>query len=220
MKRARSPDLPPSHAGARLALGLVALLAGCHLLPVAQDDPAHFYLLVADAPVAPTVPPANGALTLGLSPVELPTYLRNRALALRRGGEVVYADNHRWAEPLDDAVARVVHARLKSSPPVSVVLTAPFPIGVARDYDVSVRLLSCEGVRDASGRITAQFSAAIEITRADAGRAVVRRETFVAPAAGWDGRDYAALAALLGADAGRLATEIVSDLPPPAAAGR
>jgi hypothetical protein len=48
----------------------------------------------------------------------------------------------------------------------------------------------------------------------------VRRETFVAPTAAWDGRDYAALAALLGADAGRLAGEILSALPPPLPAAR
>lgn len=214
-KTGRSKTAPLPLTLGMLGLGLAALLAGCHILPVAQPDPAHFYLLAPDATVNPTTPPAGGALTLGLEPVELPAYLQNRAMALRQSGEVVYADNHRWVEPLDDALARVVRARLLAAPAVAAVLPTPFPIGVKRDYDVTVRLLRCEGVRDAAGRMTAQFSANIEIARAGGGHEVVRRETFTAPAAAWDGRDYAALTALLGADAGRLAEEIVSALPAP-----
>jgi hypothetical protein len=171
------------------------------------------YLLDGDATLVPTAPPSAGALTLGLEPVELPAYLQNRALALRRNGEVVYADNHRWVEPLDDAVARVVRARLLSAPGIAAVWPTPHPIGVLRDYDVTVRLLQCEGAKDSAGRTTAEFSAAIEIRRAGGGHEVVRRETFSAASANWDGRDYAALTAALGADADQLARKIVSDLP-------
>jgi hypothetical protein len=216
----RRATASPRTALALGALALASWLAGCHLLPTALPDPVHLYLLDAAATAGRVVPPAAGALTLGLEPVELPTYLQNRALALRRNGEIVYADNHRWVEPLDEALARVVRARLLAAPGFAAVWPTPHPVGVVRDYDVTVRLLSCGGARDVAGRMTAEFSAAIEIRRAGGTHEVVARDTFTAAPADWDGRDYGLLTARLGADADQLAGKIISDLAAASAAAR
>ncbi|MEI6860900.1 MAG: ABC-type transport auxiliary lipoprotein family protein [Verrucomicrobiota bacterium] len=191
----------------------VLLLTGCHILPAPQADPAHFYTLGGKAAEAPAPSPAS-TLRLGLRPVELPVYLQNRALVVRPGGsEIRYQQNHRWAEPLDEAVARVVRTRLLAAPTVATVYPTPFPVGEPRDYDVTVRVLRCEGERRPDGHATAQFTAVIEIART-AGPAleIVARKTFTAPAA-WDGNDFAALAAALGDAAAGLGQEIAAALP-------
>jgi uncharacterized lipoprotein YmbA len=205
----------------RLAHGALALLvlaasflaAGCRILPAPRADAARFYTLgekTAAAAAAPSVPVA-GALRLGLARVELPAYLQNRAMAVRAGSEVRYEQNHRWAEPLDEAVARVVRASLLASPKIAAVFPAPFPIEQPRDYDVTVRVLRCEGV--GGGNPSAQLAAMVEITRADATRAVVLRKTVSAPATSWDGKDFAALAVALGQAAAALGDDIAAVLP-------
>ena len=204
--------------------GLVALLAGtgCHLLPVPQADPAHFYTLNGKSSAAP-VPHSGGTLKIGLHKVELPAYLQNRAIVVRQGGEIRYEDNQRWAEPLDEAIARVVGARLRATPTVAEVHPAPFPIDESRDYDVTVRVLHCEGTADAAGpNQSAGFSAEFVINRTDANRSVVLRKTYTAPGGRWDNpgrvataREYAMLAALLGEAADALGQDIAAALPAP-----
>ena len=85
--------------------------------------------------------------------------------------------------------------------------TQPFPLDADRDYDVAVTILRCEGGTASRGRI-ADFAAIIEITTAGAEPHVVARRTFVAPAAAWDGGNFAQLAALLSADVDALGQEI------------
>ena len=206
-----------------VALTLFALLfTGCHLLPTAQPDPAHFYLLAAGTSAGAPAAHSGGTLKIGLNPVDLPAYLHNRALAVRKGAsEVTYAEDFRWAESLDDAVARVVRDRLLAAPAVAEVFTAPFPIDEPRDYDVTVHLLSCGGGLDASAtKSVAQFSAEFVITRASPNREVLWRKTFTAPEHTWhnpevypSAREYDSLARLLGEAVDALGHEIALSLP-------
>jgi uncharacterized lipoprotein YmbA len=162
------------------AMGMVTLMtAGCRILPAPKADPARFYTLGGTAMEAPAAVAATG-WRIGLRPVELPSYLQNRALVVRQGGNrIYYEQNDRWAEPLDEAIARVVRARLRSAPTVAAVWAAPFPIEEPRDLEVTVRVLRCEGASEADGGATAQFSATIEIVRvSNAGRAMVARKVF------------------------------------------
>jgi uncharacterized lipoprotein YmbA len=195
-----------------LLFGLL-LFAGCSILPAPKADAARFYTLGEKTPAAAPAPttPTAGALRLGLARVELPAYLQNRAMAVRAGSEVRYEPNHRWAEPLDEAVARVVRASLLASPKVAAVFPAPFPIEQPRDYDVTVRVLRCEGAD--GGNPSAQFAAVVEITRADATRAVVLRKTVNASPATWDKKNFAALAVALGQAAAALGDDIAAALP-------
>jgi uncharacterized lipoprotein YmbA len=189
----------------------VLLLAGCSILPTPKADAARFYTLGEKSAAPAPSAPAASALRLGLARVELPAYLQNRAMAVRSDSEVRYEQNHRWAEPLDEAVARVVRATLLASPKVAAVFPSPFPIETPRDYDVTVRVSRCEGA--SGGSASAQFAAVVEITRADAGRAVVLRKTVNTPLTTWDGKNFAALAVALGQSAAALGEEIAAALP-------
>src|SRR6185295_7444941 len=99
-----------------LLLAALLLAAGCHILPAPQADAARFYALsekiIPDQDRLVQAPPPR-TLRLGLRPVELPAYLQNRAMAVRAGSEIRYEQNHRWAEPLDEGIARILSDALR-----------------------------------------------------------------------------------------------------------
>jgi hypothetical protein len=199
---------------ARLGLlGLGLCFAGCGgLIPPPQADPTHYYVLTGPAPAASDALP-TGHLRVGLRSVELAAYLRSPDLIVRQGtNELVLQDYARWGEPLEAGVGRLLREQLRAAPGVARVYPQPFPLDADRDYDVAVTILACEGGVEA-GRRVAQFAATIEITTAGLDAHVVARRTFVAPAAAWDGRDFARLAALLSADVDALGREVVAALP-------
>jgi uncharacterized lipoprotein YmbA len=201
---------PPPITLCSLASGLYVLASvfclfttGCSL-PEAKSDAARYYVLPS---AAEAVTPKSSALHVGLFPVQLPDYLKQRSMAVREGAsEIHYRDNERWAESLDAGLARVLRERLSAS---AQVLSYPFTLEVTRDYDVRVRVQACEGTTDG----LAVFSATFEIYAAGANGALVAQDTFTAKPAKWDGRDYAGLAGLLGTDATQLADAIAAALP-------
>ncbi len=188
-----------------LASLCVAALAftGCNLLPEPPPDTTRYYVLESRGAPAPA--PAADAARLGLRPVEVAAYLKNKALAVRRGDhEIGYAADARWAEPLEAGVTRVLRERLAAR---TRVTAHPFPAQAERDFDVTVRILAADGT---AGGV--RFSAVFEIARAGgAGGWLVRRE-FTAPGADW-GNDHGRLAAALSDAVGALADEIVAALP-------
>lgn len=194
------------------APGLIAL-AGCNILPPARPDATRFYVLAGPRGEETAPPRTAGARRLGLKPVEVASYLRKGTLVVRTGGnEIVFADEARWADRIEQEIARTLRLRLLAVPGAERVFAAPFPIDEKRDFDVSVQVLQCEGVR-APGGAVARFSALVEITAVGANGRVVARRNFTAPESAWDGKDFARLAALLGESVGALAQEVVAMLP-------
>ncbi|MBI5423106.1 MAG: membrane integrity-associated transporter subunit PqiC [Opitutae bacterium] len=185
-----------------LAAAAAALLAGCNILPEARPESARYYVL--EAHPAADAPPA-GAVKLGLRPVEVPAYLKHKAIVTRSGeNEVSYAADAFWAEPLDAGIARVLREQLAAR---ANILAYPFPAQLPRDYDLTVRVLNAEGA--AKG---VRFVAVIELLRVgDKPEVVVRRE-FTAPAAAWHG-DYGQLARGLSEAVAALADDIVASVP-------
>ncbi|MBI4626434.1 MAG: membrane integrity-associated transporter subunit PqiC [Verrucomicrobia bacterium] len=190
------------------------LLAGCSLLPPVQADTTRYYVLTGPAPGGSGAQPIGGALRLGLKAVEIAPYLKKGPLVVRTGdNEVAFAAAARWAEPLDQEIARTLRLRLLAAPAVGRVFVAPFPLDEKRDFDVSVQVLRCEGVREGGSGALARFVALLELTTAGANGRVVARKNFLAPDAAWDGKDFARLAALLGDAVGALAQEVAATLP-------
>jgi uncharacterized lipoprotein YmbA len=186
-----------------LASGLCLLSAACSL-PEARPDTAHNYVLRV---VAEAAPPQSSGLHIGLFPVQLPEYLKQRAMVVREGSsEVRYDDEERWAESLDAGLARVLRERLSAT---AQVVAYPFTLEQVRDYDVRVRMQACEGTSD--GGVV--FSATFEIYAAGANGALVAQNTFTAEPAKWNGSDYAELAGLISADATKLADAIAAAMP-------
>ncbi len=192
------------------AAGLLAL-AACNVVPPAQDDPTRYFVL-ADAGVSASH--SEGTLRVGLKSVQLEGYLKRKDIVIRTGAnEVEFRDFRLWAEPLDSGVSRVLRQALRASPPVGQVYAEPFPVDGARDYDVSVEILHCEGAASGSGQV-ARLSAVYEISTVGPQAHVVARRRFDAPDQAWDGRDYGSLAGLLSADIASLGADIARNLPP------
>src|SRR5258708_13974841 len=83
------------------------LLASCSL-PSPQADTVRYFTL--SGPVAAA---ADGAT---VRPVQLAGHLRNRAMAVRISpNEIVYNEDVRWAEALDDSVTQLLRARVGSA---------------------------------------------------------------------------------------------------------
>jgi uncharacterized protein len=115
------------------------LLAGCGASP-----PSKFYVLTAD-PAPPRVAPAAGSTvahnTVALGRVSLPGALNRPSIARRRGGnEIVYAEEERWAGPLDDMARGVLADDLAARLPAGISLVesaAKPPPGVTVAVEMS-----------------------------------------------------------------------------------
>ena len=194
------------------ALGLLGSF-GCSVVPEPQADLTRYYVLGDTVTVSESTPMGSG-LVVGLTKVELPTYLDKGAVVVRHAeNELVYNDYARWAEPLADSLGRIMQGRLMASSRVTRVFTEGFPFDKKRDCDVSVGIQRCEGI-DLDGRFVARFVATIEITSTGSNGAVLVRKVFAAPETEWDGRDYGALVQRLTQAASSLGDEVVAALPP------
>lgn len=188
-----------------------AMLGGCSsLIPQASPDTTRYFVLSNPVTAQSGVTKAGGRLQIGLRPVELPAYLRStKSMVVRDGGnEIRYQDFSRWAEPLEAGVNRVLKERLLASSEVAGVVAHPMRGDVMRDFDVTVRIVHCEG----SGGV-AKFSASYDIVSTTDGGKAVASKTFAAPESAWDGKDFGELARLLSEGVAALSERIVADLP-------
>jgi uncharacterized lipoprotein YmbA len=197
-----------------LPLLVLPLLAGCSSLFEAQPDPTRLFLLSAPAE-AVAAPRSEAPVAVGLLRIELPAYLRTPAIVLRPGGtEVRHAPAARWAEPLEQSIARVLKESLQAQPVVRAVVSYPAPYAQLPDFEISVRVLACEGlVGGAGGQV--RFAARWEIraTAGGPGAAPVAAGTFESAPAEWADGDYAGLTAKLGESVAALGRELAAGLP-------
>ncbi len=195
-------------------IGLL-LLTGCSLVPKPQADPTRYYVLTAGSQAeAGGESASTGSLVLGVRRVEIAPYLNGKDMVVRESGnEIAYQNFARWAEPLTTSINRALVGGLAQSDKVTRVYLQPFPFDSQRDYDVTVRVLRCEGERRADGQTVASFSAQVEVAAAKSGGAVIVRKVFVAPEAPWDGKDFGALARLLSEAVQALGADLAAALP-------
>lgn len=118
---------------ARVAGLLLAalLVAGCGSSP----RTAYYVLRPATEGTPAGVRPA-----LGIAALEVADYLLAAQLATGEGTRVVRADFHRWAEPLDEGIARVLLLDLGSALDTQAVRAAPWPRDWAPDWELRVRI--------------------------------------------------------------------------------
>ena len=182
-------------------------VAGCSL-PSAQPDPTRFYLL--SAATAATQPVAGG-VAIHLNQIEVASYLKARPLIVRRGdNEIEFREYARWGEALELGVARVLREELMARGVASAVLapglrsaTVPF------DYELTVRVLACEGGANQS----VLFHAAWELATTGAKPAIAAHGDYVAAGLHWDGKSEGALAAELSRAVTGLAGDIAGGVP-------
>lgn len=212
----------PLAAGICLLFAIAGLLiaGGCISVPIpeAEMDPTRFYVLNAGsggreyprADAAPTQAPS-----IQLQPVEIASYLRTKAMVVRRGeNEIEFREFARWGEPLETGIARVLREELLAGGKAKVSLASRVrPVNPEFDYTLTVRVLACEGGADGS----VDFRAAWELAptagttagTASGGRpGEVAVRDFQPANLRWDGKSEAALAAQLSDAVVGLAREI------------
>jgi uncharacterized lipoprotein YmbA len=187
---------------------VLCLVGGCSL-PQAQPDLTRYYVLTSPASPEPA-PTANSGVKIAIRPVQLPSFLRGKAMQVRvAGNEVSYADTSRWAETLEAGIGRVLRDSLENKPGIAHVVTSP---GEEHDFDVIVQVLRCEGDRDKG---VARLSAKFEILSAGPGSARKARESFSIEVPGWDRQSYGQLAEKLSEAVNALAEKISESVPKP-----
>ncbi|WP_077035642.1 membrane integrity-associated transporter subunit PqiC [Pelomonas sp. KK5] len=133
-----------------LLLVLVLGLAACSSGP--QAPPPRYYQLRLAAPEATQAAPRSSAVWQLMAPVKLPEYLERDVLWLPVGGSGMQPlPDHRWAEPLDEAVPRLLlHdlAQLRGADRV-VGGTLPSRLSVGRQLRVQILELSATPDRSA-----------------------------------------------------------------------
>lgn len=194
---------------ARAGIGLAAALAalawsGCSIIPEATSDPTRFYVLsTQEAPAAA----ASVSTTVYLRPIEMASYLRGRAMVVRRSGnEIEFREFARWGESLDFGIARLIREELLSRGAASAVSAG----GARRDHvgpdalTLSVRVLACEGTTH--GAVV--FRAAWDLTTREG--KVIGSGDYSPTDLRWDGKNEAVLAGQLSQAVTGLAGEIAA----------
>lgn len=208
----------------RRLLGLAAAigLAGC-----AVTDPTKFYALgqpaqrsvesSVSASVASTPPNSadgTGAVSVGVGPVIMPGYLRRTQIVTRTGDDQMdIAMFHRWAEPLEDGIARVLAEEIGARVPTNRIVMFPWQGAVARaiQYQVVVVVMRLDGRRGGDVTLDTRW----RILGKDGKELTFRRSTLSETATG---AGYEPMVAAMTRALAALGQEIAADIrtmPPP-----
>jgi len=140
-----------------LAAGALAV-AGCSSGP--QAPPPQYYQLRLQAPEAlpPAQPGAQGDIWQLVAPVKLPEYLERDVLWLPVGESGMQPlPNHRWAEPLDEAVPRILLHDLAQLHGADRVVSGTLPAGLPVARQLRLQILDFSVAADRSAvRIVAR----------------------------------------------------------------
>ena len=137
------------------ALVMAALLGACASSPL---PPLHLHSLgslavppmtpastAPSAPITPTTPAAAPSSTWQLLAVQLPAYLdRDALLVPAASGGLQALANERWAEPLRDALPRLLRDDLARLRGAASVWAAPLPPGLLVQRQLRVELLALD----------------------------------------------------------------------------
>lgn len=188
-------------------------LTGCALLQP-RGDSTRFYVLTA--PNVSMDRPGESEFRrwkVGLRPVEVPAYLRSKAMVVRTGhNEIQFADFDRWAEPLEQGISRVMKETLSSVPNVAGVTLNSHGEDTL-DYEVTVRILACEGGRATNGPSSIRFAATWEVRSVGSRSPLTKHGRFTPDPLAWDGQSYGQLAERLSEVIAALSKTVVANLP-------
>ena len=136
---------------------LLGLTASIGLASCAVSDPTQYYTL--GHPAARRVESTlsafprsregqTGAVAIGVGPVIIPGYLHRSQIVTRTGGDQVELSMfHRWAEPLEDGIARILADEIGARVPTERIVAFPWRGEIARtlQYRVVVAVLRFDG---------------------------------------------------------------------------
>ena len=115
-------------------MSLLLALSACGSSP-----PVHYYSL--DVMEKTYQGDADDALAMGLGPLRMPGYLsRSRIVTRGSNSEVLVDDFNRWAEPVEDALHRIVAANVDGLLEGVVVVAFPYSHFASLDYQLIGRI--------------------------------------------------------------------------------
>jgi len=179
---------------------VAVMLAACGGSPVRES----FYTLSSAEAPATAVRSASPAIFVG--PVTVPEAVDRNQMVLRTGAnQVEISEEHRWAEPLKDAIPRVIGETLSRELGTSRVLTSRSGAALPVDYRVAIEIQRFDSSLDEGATVDALWT----ITTVQGGARRSGRTRVTEPAAA---RDPAALAAAHSRALERVAREIAAAL--------
>ncbi len=193
----------------RLLLGLLGgtglLVSACSLpLPQAQPDLTRFFLLQQGVK-SPEAGEQEPVRVVRIERVEVPAYLLDKPLAVRRGpNEVRYLEASRWAEPLDQDLARNLMLGLDAAPGVAAI--ARGNRADKWDYDLRVQMTACEGAE--GGKVL--FAANWTLVPVPGSNRAAVSGTFAGRDLTWNGTSAETLAAAMSAGVTQLCEAVAA----------
>jgi uncharacterized lipoprotein YmbA len=161
-------------------------IVGCTL--GGRSAPIQYYVLKPLAEAVSTQAPSTS--TLGVGPVVIPQYLDRTGIVSRKGGSELAVDERaRWAEPLDEMLARTIAenlVRLTGSPRV---FAYPWTRDIAFDQRVYVRIVQFEIGDDGAAHLVCQW----QHSKGDAEPMLVRSSLRASPSGSSTDAQVAAL---------------------------
>jgi len=152
---------------------------------------------------------ATGETVVLVRRVEVPTYLAKTSLVTMVGGiEVKYAATQRWAEPLDQGLARAVAEDLSRNTKIRAYGFDPGAPPVDHSYDVWIRLERFEGNDNGEVVLRARWS----ISSAGNSSPITSRTVDIRRN-GWQPGDYAGLVRLLSEEVTEMSRQIAQAIP-------
>jgi len=133
------------------AILLVMTLGGCGSSP-----PVSYYDL--EALENDYVAVGEAYMTVGVGPLRTPDYLsRSQIITRRSDATVVVDDFHRWVEPVDDAIYRIVSENLDSLIDDVVVVAFPYTHIADLDYQLIGRVSRFDADQDGTAVLQVQW---------------------------------------------------------------
>lgn len=126
----------------------------------AQTPPQNFYRLSAlDAAAANPVAARKSNLAIGIGPLRLADYLDQPSLACRRNdNQLELAEFHQWAGSLKDNLSSVLAENLGLRLGTEKVYTYPWRSSVPIDLQVTIEIISLDGILGDKARLSARWS--------------------------------------------------------------
>jgi uncharacterized lipoprotein YmbA len=140
---------------------LILLGTGCTLLPAAQPDTTHYYVLNAiDDPGNNRRSAADTKLAIGLGPINFPNYLARSDIVTRTAANrVELSTTDRWAEPLDVTFTRILAQDLAAALDGAQVAVFPWFASSAHfDYQVAPVIERFEADDQGKAHLAARWS--------------------------------------------------------------
>lgn len=128
------------------------------LLTACSSTPMQFYMLSAETGAPPSVTALPAGTVLGLGPIHLPAYLDRPQLVTALSEHQYQLDEHsRWAERLDENIARALGLSLAKQLGIEQVVRYPWAPRQRVGYQISIDILELHQTATGQSRLSVQW---------------------------------------------------------------